>query len=741
MFQPFIFVLALLIGMAIMLSALLIFSYSKLSEKDSSIRYFIPALILISVYIFLTMRIYQSNTIDASLFFLRIQVLFTPLIIILYLFLMSYFTNQVYPAVLKIVTILMLPVPLLRFFSPNLLSYTGNPTIRSITLPWGEVIHSTSDTLTIFGYVYFIFILCIMIYIFILSLIYLKKKGKNAGWAVFVNVWLIVGVINDIVVESMGLNWVYLSEFSLASTIILIGLQIVNAIIQSSMLKQKLKDKESQISQLMQSSGAAIFALDHRGYFSFANLEFCRIANQTAQNIIDHSVDTLEENPFIATLKQNVNSFTDKSSALHFQTEILIENRKSNLYTTLVNTQDKANIIIGITTDISDLIRLQDRLLRTEKMAAIGQLVGGIAHDFNNMLAGIIGSTQLLTMTTLKKDQNSNELLELILTTSNRAADLTKQLLMFSRKSKNQVTSIDMAIILKDVISLIKRSAYANIEIMCEIQTVDSYSTGDISILQNVFLNLAINAVQAMPDGGQLTFLMDNTTLDEAYCSSSSFKLKPGNYLRIKVKDTGIGIPQGSLEYIFEPFYTTKEEGKGTGLGLAAVYGAIQEHNGEIRVESIPNIGTIFTILLPISQRQILTEQRVLRHTELFKATILIVDDEDSVRQMYARLLKENGLSVITAKNGREALEIYNSQSAVIDLVILDLNMPQMGGRETFLEIKKINPSSLILLISAFSTESEVKELIALGAAGFLAKPFLIEELIELLGRLINKNI
>lgn len=373
--------------------------------------------------------------------------------------------------------------------------------------------------------------------------------------------------------------------------------------------------------------------------------------------------------------------------------------------------------------DISEQRKLEERILQMEKMDAIGQLAGGIAHDFNNMLGGVIGGAELLSLRVPADDQEAKTFLDMILNSAQRAAELSGKLLAFARQNMIHSSPVDVHESIRDAVVILENTIDKRISIHSRLTASSSIVIGDGSQLQSVFLNLGINSSHAMPNGGELLFFSREVDLSEEYCRESIFKLTPGSYIDVEVTDTGCGIQPHNLTKIFEPFFTTKEQGKGTGLGLAAAYGIIQQHNGSITVYSEVDKGTCFHILLPLSAtvtRGASSEEA----TVPGHGTILLVDDEPVMRTVGEQMLTRCGYHVILADSGMTALQAYKDHLGEIDLVILDMIMPQMNGRDCFYEIKKLCPQQRVILASGFSRFDDIDDLNVHGLCGLIHKPF-----------------
>ncbi len=377
--------------------------------------------------------------------------------------------------------------------------------------------------------------------------------------------------------------------------------------------------------------------------------------------------------------------------------------------------------VVLIIRDVTERNKIEAERRQNQKLQSLGQLTGGIAHDVNNMLAGISGAAELLEKSVADNPKAMKYLL-LIQNASKRTADLIGKLLAFSRKGKVVTSRIDVHAIILDTVTLLERSIDKRITITTDLDAETHVVTADPSQLQNGLLNLFINARDAMPEGGKLHIATTNTVFDEQHCQADS-GFTPNDYIRISIQDTGLGIPPEVQPHIFEPFYTTKKVGKGTGLGLASVYGMIQEHKGIIRFYSEPGTGTVFNIYLPVSaeHNQEVTLKTV---TKQGHGTVLLVDDEDIIRQTGALLLEHMGYSVILARNGSEGVAMYKDRQEEIDFIILDMVMPVMNGKEAFEHIQRINPAAKIVITSGFAKNVDINAMLETGAVGYLMKPF-----------------
>jgi len=395
--------------------------------------------------------------------------------------------------------------------------------------------------------------------------------------------------------------------------------------------------------------------------------------------------------------------------------------------------RDQSGVIVSyvaVKRDVTQEAEFENRLRQSQKLEAVGLLAAGIAHDFNNLLAGIKGFAELLTLDEEAGPKVSGYAEE-ILKAANRAADLTGQLLAFARKGRFLSVAVNVNEVIDEVKAILKHSIDRRIEIKTDCRAERPFISGDPSQIQSAILNLAINARDAMPDGGRLTFETDNVHLDETYCHLHSLDLGVGDYLAISVTDTGIGMDEAVMAHIFDPFFTTKAQGQGTGLGLAGVYGCLRNHHGSVEVTSQLGSGSTFRLLFPVTaeeHKQAVPSARRLQLTG--EERLLLVEDEEVVRNLAIKILTNAGYRVTACANGPEAVTLYRDKVAEFDLVLLDMMMPNMHGKDVFTAMKQINPYVCALLMSGYS-DSNVQEVLDQGIKGFIPKPFSSRQLLQ----------
>jgi PAS domain S-box-containing protein len=377
--------------------------------------------------------------------------------------------------------------------------------------------------------------------------------------------------------------------------------------------------------------------------------------------------------------------------------------------------------------DVTDQKTLELQFQQTQRLESVGTLAGGIAHDFNNLLMGIQGNISVMLID-LKPDNPYYESIKSIERCVKSGAHLTKQLLGFARGGKYVVKPTQLNEILTRTADIFGRTRK-------EIQIHHRYRRDlwlvnvDVSQVEQVLLNLYVNAWQAMPGGGHLYLDTDNVVLDRDYVKSKPFSVKPGKYVKISVTDTGGGMDAATQRRIFEPFFTTKEIGKGTGLGLASAYGIVKNHGGIINCYSEVGEGTTFSIYLPAYARAEVEEALPPEESLQGSETVLVVDDDKLIVSVAKRMMESLGYTVLLAGSGEEALKIFKQRQKQIDLVILDMIMPHLGGSEVYDRLKSINPDIKVLLSSGYSLTGQAEEILARGCNGFIQKPFNTVEL------------
>ena len=416
--------------------------------------------------------------------------------------------------------------------------------------------------------------------------------------------------------------------------------------------------------------------------------------------------------------------------------ELIVASR----WTLVCDEQGHPKSILTVNTDITEKKQLEAQFLRAQRMESLGTLASGIAHDLNNALTPIMMTVQLLETKLL--DEQSQEWLSMLETNVKRGADLVKQVLLFSRGLEGQRTTLQVEKLISEIERITKQTFSRAIEIHTDLPAQKLWTiSGDATQLHQVLMNLCVNARDAMPEGGILEISAKNLWIDEYY-ARMNLEAKVGPYVVITVSDTGMGMPRDIIDKIFEPFFTTKELGKGTGLGLSTVIGIIKSHGGFVNVYSEEGKGTQFKVYLPVTQTDemefVITEHHELLagHGEL----ILVVDDEDSIREVTKNLLETHEYRVIVASDGIEAIALYTQHKEDIKVVLIDMMMPSMDGPTTVRILQKINPQVKIIGVSGLVSNHKMIELIGNSVKAFLPKPYRSNELLESLQLVLNTN-
>lgn len=381
---------------------------------------------------------------------------------------------------------------------------------------------------------------------------------------------------------------------------------------------------------------------------------------------------------------------------------------------------------------------LQAQIGHAQKMEAIGQLAGGVAHDFNNVLAGIHGAAEVLAIK-IGDNKELRRYSEIILQACERASHLTSQLLVMARDKDKDFHCFKLNGCVEETVCLLEHALNKKIRIEMALEAKEDGIRGDVDLVQNLLLNLGFNARDAMPDGGVLHISTRNCDLKKGDLTASWLKVKPGNYVELCVADTGCGIAKELQPKIFEPFFTTKDIGKGTGLGLPAVYGIAREHKAALTVDSEAGQGSMFKVYFPVEEYHAESVGKAPEAGRL-KAKILVVDDEAMLRELLGEILQLAGAEVVCAENGKQAVEIYQSQKN-FDAVMLDVIMPEMSGTDVYYKLLDFNPDLKAVFMSGYTKDEVVTELVKRNPhLAFIDKPYKAAEVVKKMGLLLAKQ-
>ncbi len=512
--------------------------------------------------------------------------------------------------------------------------------------------------------------------------------------------------------------------------------------------EKDLKQSESTVRTLLDAFPFVAMLVDLTGRIIAANRFVADILQKNTYELVGTNTADLNSKEVHENRKLKTMEAIQTSQAVRFE-----EKENGRIMDTVIspvfNDSKEPSCLAIFSRDITEARQAEEEKKKLEasfahaqRMEAVGTLAGGIAHDFNNLLQGILGYTEILLMDKESKDTEYTMLTN-VKQAARRASELTRQLLTFSRKTDSELKPLNLNDTLKQTEELLRRTIPKMINIKFRFEEKLNYITADPTQLEQILMNLVVNARDAMPDGGKIVIETENIFLDEKFCKTVP-ECVPGNYVLLKVSDTGKGMDEEIIGRIFEPFFTTKEPGKGTGLGLAMVFGIVKSYRGHIVCESKPDFGTSFRIYLPVVQQEI---NMTLEDAEVGddatpsgSETILLVEDEETLRSLARHLLTRFGYNVLIAENGENALALFKKHRSKISLVLLDLIMPGMGGKRCMEELLKKNPKLKIIIASGYSGEDSVTQLLENGAKGFVTKPYNIKDVLKIIRKVLDSK-
>jgi two-component system, cell cycle sensor histidine kinase and response regulator CckA len=507
-------------------------------------------------------------------------------------------------------------------------------------------------------------------------------------------------------------------------------------------LYQESTQREQQYESLLNSTPDAVAIYDIDGRASYINPAFTTIFGFTMEDIQGMKIPFVPEGEKGA-MRAGLDQVLSGKPISAFETKrftkegrLLDITLSSSCYPD--HEGNPAGIVV-ILRDVTAAKQMEKQLLHAQKMEAVGTLAGGVAHDFNNLLQAVHGYTELLLLDMRDKDRGFRELRE-IKRAAQRGSDLTRQLLTFSRKVESQLRPIDINRRVAQITRLFEHTIPRMIAIELRLQEDVRTINADPNQIEQSLINLVVNAKDAMPEGGKLVIATRNVTLDDDYCRLYP-EACPGDHVLLSVCDTGHGMGKETVKHIFDPFYTTKEVGKGTGLGLSTVYGIVKNHGGHITCSSEPGEGTVFSIFLPALAS---SEEEIKIHIQASPRggteTILFVDDEELIRDMASQMLTGVGYKVLVAENGESALDMFHRKSQTIDLVVLDLIMPGMGGNRCLEGLIEMDPSVRVITSTGYSADELSLRSIHGACKAFLRKPYDFNTLLEAVRNVLDQT-
>jgi two-component system cell cycle sensor histidine kinase/response regulator CckA len=505
--------------------------------------------------------------------------------------------------------------------------------------------------------------------------------------------------------------------------------------------QRALLESETRFRSLSENAPVIIFSLDENGAFNYVNPAW--------ESLLGHKREKTLGKPFTDFVRQESDQQITETfkqlikgeiSVAELNIQVVHHDGSHRLFNTSASTnsdmEGRVTGIIGLAKDVTEEIRLQHQLFESQKMEAIGTLAGGIAHDFNNLLMGMQANLSLMRLETANVPA-LREKFRRIEDQIQNGASLTRQLLGYARKGKYALTVFDLNVLIQETLTVVNRTN-KGVVIQQQLSDQPAYLRADQGQIELVLLNLFINAVDAMPDGGELTVISKVTT--NAHRPTDVINLKNDTSIEMAIRDTGIGMDRATQDRIFEPFFTTKEMGRGTGLGLASVYGVIKNHGGSIQVKSAPGKGSTFTLILPAAHSPAPNCTIVKERTELPAGggTVLLVDDEPLILKYCHEMIKSLGFSVISTQEAEEAIRIYQDHNQHIDMVILDMIMPKMGGLQLLEALQAINPDIRVIITTGYAMDSRISKIIACGRHQCLKKPFTSDQLSNAIANLMS---
>jgi two-component system cell cycle sensor histidine kinase/response regulator CckA len=509
-------------------------------------------------------------------------------------------------------------------------------------------------------------------------------------------------------------------------------------------IQRKLVEEERiRLITAIEQSAETVVMTDATGTILYANPAFEKITGYSREEVVGNKPNILKSGQHNDYFYEHL--WKTITAGEVWSGRIINRKKDGSLFeeeSTISPVKDDSGKIayyVAVKRDVTREVSLQAQLLQAQKMEAVGTLAGGIAHDFNNILQVTLGYSELLLQDKEKGDAEYTDLKKILYAAKN-GAELVQSLLTFSRKVEPKFVQLSINRQITQVEKLLRRTIPRMIEIQLNLDPDVSEINADPTQIEQVLMNLAVNARDAMSDGGTIIIRTHDVTLDTDYCSFHA-EATPGDYVLLSVSDTGHGMQKEELQHIFEPFYTTKELGRGTGLGLAIIYGIIKQHAGHIACYSEVGKGTTFEIYLPAIKTEAVIDIESSGEMPAFGTeTVLIVDDEEFVRELGSRILMRNGYTVLTANDGEEALKIYSRDRGKIDLVILDLIMPTMGGKDCLKTLLMLDPQARIIIASGYAADSSTKECLETGAKGFVLKPFRFKELLRQVRKTLDEK-
>jgi PAS domain S-box-containing protein len=500
-----------------------------------------------------------------------------------------------------------------------------------------------------------------------------------------------------------------------------------------------LRNSEEQLKSFLNANPNPVVVYNSQGHPLFLNPAFTKIFGWTMEELEGKKIPFVPPDQMLIT-NEKIQQLFQSHKTISFNTRRLTKN--GDIRDVLIsaseikgNEKEAAGMVVNLV-DITEAKRLESKFQAVQRIESLGILAGGIAHDFNNILASIIGYTEL-ALDIAKKGTQQREHLKEVLIAGNRATDLVKQILTFSRQANQEQKPVQIKLIVKEALKLLRASIPSTIAIEQKIQST-ALLMGDATQIHQVVMNLCTNASHSMLDkGGVLTVNLSDLELNSEFISRHS-DLSPGSYIMLTITDTGHGMPPEVLEKIFDPFFTTKEKGEGTGMGLSVVHGIVHSHGGTIYAYSEPGKGSTFKVFFPAIESLMTSEEKIDTWIPTGTERILFIDDEPAIVNMGKQILESLGYEVVTRTSSIEALEYFKARPNNFDLIVTDMTMPKMTGDILASELMKVKPNIPIILCTGFSARIDEKKAMMMGIRAFVSKPILKRDIAETIRKVLD---
>ncbi|MBU2518384.1 MAG: PAS domain S-box protein [Proteobacteria bacterium] len=506
-------------------------------------------------------------------------------------------------------------------------------------------------------------------------------------------------------------------------------------------VENELKASRERIAAILEANPDPVVVYDKQGIAQFINPAFTKVFGWTPKDVLGRRTPFVPDEEFDKTML-NIKELYSSSDPVSFVSKRFT--KSGEVLDVFINgapiRRDDGTPIgmVGNIRDITDSIKMEAQLRQSQKMEAVGTLAGGIAHDFNNILAAVMGYAEI-ALAEAEEGRPNQEEIQGILQAAIRAKGLVQQILTFSRRADSKLGLVDVNKEILIAANLLKQTLPKMIDLRLELSEEISSVMGDPQQIEQILMNMATNSRDAMPGGGTITIATGQQTVEGVTCLACTQPFA-GDYVIITVNDTGLGIKEEDLEKIFDPFFTTKDVGKGTGLGLSTVFGIVNSHDGHITCASTPGEGTTVTIYLPPTQNKTIETlaDQLPEAVQGGRETILLVDDEMHILDIGTQHLSRAGYKVFTAPDGEEALAVFRARGEEIDLVILDLSMPGMGGHKCLQELLALEPNLRVIVSTGYSRDGDLRKTLSSGAAALLSKPFGKNEMLKIIRMVLN---